>query len=105
MYKDDNVMGGCNDTLLRMMIEGKGNSCPACQKDGCCSNEGCRKNSDGDTWGLYNHPLASVYAPLQEFDGLYDLDSALSHGTLFKELDLPFMGNRRVTQKGGNCRG
>ncbi|MBE6666911.1 MAG: spore coat associated protein CotJA [Ruminococcaceae bacterium] len=44
-----------------------------------------------------------VYAPIQEFDGLYDLDKALMSGTVFKELDLPFMG--MTVTKGGNCRG
>ena len=40
-------------------------------------------------WGLNGHPLAMVYAPGQVFRGLYDLDTALTHGTLFSELDLP----------------
>lgn len=40
-------------------------------------------------WGLNGHPLAMVYAPGQVFRGLYDLDTALSRGTLFSELDLP----------------
>jgi len=55
------------------------------------------------TWGLSGYPLASVYAPLQKFHELYDLDTALKNGTVFKELDLPFVcgGNSR----GGGCRG
>ncbi len=40
-------------------------------------------------WGLSQHPLAMVYAPCQEFHSLYDMDTALSRGTLFSELDLP----------------
>ena len=106
MYKDDNIIGGCNDSLLRMMMEGKGNSCPSCEKDGMCDRGGCRKecNTENQTWGIQSYPLASVYAPLQEFDDIYDINTALKQGTVFKELDLPFMGNRRVT-KGGNCRG
>ncbi len=48
-------------------------------------------------------PLASVYAPTQVFRNLYDCDTALAHGTIFKELNLPFMG-LSVT-KGGSCRG
>lgn len=46
------------------------------------------------TWGLKNHPLAMVYSPLQGFCSLYDEDTALSRGTLFSELDLPFEGQR-----------
>ena len=37
-------------------------------------------------------PLASVYAPVQEWRELYDEQSALCHGTLFKELEFPFLG-------------
>ncbi len=48
-------------------------------------------------------PLASVYAPTQIFRKLYDRDTALSRGTIFQELDLPFMGTSIM--KGGNCRG
>ena len=85
----------------------------------CASKEGnfrCRRmeiNSDDcagitndiqrKTWGLENYPLASVYAPLQSFDDLYDKETALMKGTVFAELDLPFMGES--IYKGGNCRG
>lgn len=56
------------------------------------------------TWGLEGYPLASVYAPLQEFHKLYDMDTALKNGTLFSELYLPFEG-QSVANKGGTCRG
>ncbi|MBE6547827.1 MAG: spore coat associated protein CotJA [Ruminococcaceae bacterium] len=35
-----------------------------------------------------------VYAPLQAFSGLYDEDTALSRGTLFSALDLPFEAHK-----------
>lgn len=106
MYKDDNMIGGCNDALLRMMLEGRGNSCPACEDESADSRGGCNSGCDNDrrSWGLTGYPLASVYAPLQEFDNLYDVETALKHGTAFSELDLPFTGSRRVS-KGGSCRG
>ena len=99
MYKDDSIIGSCNDSLLRMMIEGKGNSAE-------CPNtpDRCSINDHNRSWGLVGYPLASVFAPLQEFDELYDLQTALDHGTVFVQLDLPFMGDRRVS-KGGSCRG
>ena len=56
------------------------------------------------TWGLTGYPLASVYAPLQSFNRLYDMDTALKNGTVFEELYLPFMGES-VANKGGTCRG
>ena len=41
------------------------------------------------------YTLAMVYAPKQCFEMLYDPASALCHGTLFKELNLPFAPDRR----------
>lgn len=52
------------------------------------SNNGCDISS---AWGLVGYPLASVYAPLQEWRELYDEDRALKSGTLFAQLDLPFV--------------
>lgn len=48
-----------------------------------------------DTGGVCPHgarPLAMVYSPVQEWRELYDNEMGLAHGTLFKELDLPFLG-------------
>lgn len=53
------------------------------------------------TWGLAGYPLASVFAPLQNFCELYDLETALARGTAFSELDLPFVCGD--TAKGGGC--
>lgn len=52
-------------------------------------------------WGLYEYPLAMVYAPLQAFRSLYDPKTALQKGTLFAELDLPL---ESVTRGGCGCR-
>ena len=54
------------------------------------------------TWGLENYPLASVFSPIQIWRNLYEPDEALKRGTLFKELDLPFVCRDR-TQGGGCC--
>ena len=37
-------------------------------------------------------PLAMVYAPVQEWRDLYDTEVGHDRGTLFKELDFPFLG-------------
>ncbi len=55
------------------------------------------------SWGLKNYPLAMVYSPLQDFNGIMDKECALEKGTLFEKLDLPFLGES--VYKGGNCRG
>ena len=53
---------------------------------------GCGEGAAEKTWGLRGYPLASVYSPLQDWREIYDPDTALKRGTVFKELDLPFMG-------------
>ena len=37
-------------------------------------------------------PLAMVYAPVQEWRDLYDNEAGHERGTIFKELDFPFLG-------------
>lgn len=51
---------------------------------------GCGSNTDS-TWGLRGYPLASVYSPLQDFTEIYDCENALIRGTIFAQLDLPFV--------------
>ncbi len=41
-----------------------------------------------------NLPLAIATVPLQKFERLYPLPLALTRGTLFCALDLPFQGGR-----------
>lgn len=40
-------------------------------------------------------PIAMAYVPFQQWDEVYDDDDALSKGTLFPALDLPFKGGAR----------
>lgn len=59
---------------------------------------------DRDKWGLYEYPLAMVYAPLQAFRNLYDPETALRKGTMFAELDKPLesvTGHRRCGGRTG----
>lgn len=77
---------------------GRGAVCPAGRDGGrsgagqgrgeivCVTDPARGKNG----WGLKDFPLGMVYAPLQEWRGLFDLETAYSRGTLFRELDLPF---------------
>ena len=83
-----------SDGMLRQILGvERGSAAPACN-----IGQEHRKS-----WGLVGYPLAMVYSPVQEFREIYDLDAALMQGTVFKELDLPFMG--ATISKGGNCRG
>jgi hypothetical protein len=43
---------------------------------------------------LESMPLAMAYVPWQRWNNVYDLDRALQVGTIFPELDLPFLGMR-----------
>ena len=78
--------------------------CPESNKDGLFDRlfgdsetvgggcDGCGKGERETTWGLSGYPVAMVYSVLQDFDELYDKDKALTRGTIFKGLDLPFLG-------------
>lgn len=37
-------------------------------------------------------PVGMAYVPFQQWRETFDADTALSRGTLFPELDLPFLG-------------
>jgi len=43
--------------------------------------------------------LAMMYVPFQRFQNLYEPDKALTRGTLFADLDLPFYGTRKWGNK------
>ena len=94
MYKDDNMItNGYSETLLKMMSDGV--SAPSC-------NIGERSKCSDNGWGLEGYPLASVYAPLQEWKDIYEIELGFSRGTIFGELDLPFLCGEK---SGGGCCG
>ncbi len=55
-----------------------------------------RSTADAASGSLSNMPLslAMAYVPFQDFVELYEPDEALAQGTLFRELDKPFYGQR-----------
>ncbi len=48
-------------------------------------------------------PIAMVYSPVQQWRDLYDPATALSNGTIFKELDLPFYPTPCRRKECGSC--
>ena len=89
MYLDEDHKPRCNegDSVLDRLFGGGEPARDGCERDDCGVGE-------FDTgWGLRGKPLAMVYSVLQDFEGLYDRDKALTRGTLFEGLDLPFGGS------------
>ena len=43
-------------------------------------------------------PLAMAYVPMQQWRKLYSAEEALRRGTMFEELDLPFLGEEGVSR-------
>lgn len=85
------IKGSYGETLNRSggRVSFSGENCGGC---------GTHINS---RFGLTDRPAGSVYAPLQDFDDLYDPEKALARGTMFSTLDLPL----EVSSGGGRCRG
>ncbi|MBE6596259.1 MAG: spore coat associated protein CotJA [Ruminococcaceae bacterium] len=69
-----------------------------CRREQRQSHE-CECEREGSTWGLHGYPLASVFSPIQEWQEIYELETGFQRGTIFKELDLPFL----CGEKKGGC--
>lgn len=41
-------------------------------------------------------PIAMAYVPFQQWEEPYDMQTGLSRGTVFPQLDLPFIGEEAV---------
>ena len=106
---------GCNSNLQSgdchggVMPRGEGLSNGNIGMNGSCGCEGGQSNTIGNSYpcgenGVEGRSLAMVYAPLQAWRNAYDPGTALHRGTLFRELDMPFMPGGK-SDKGGNCRG
>ena len=105
MYTDDDILtrrDRVNDDLLRQLLDSDGDldhlSCasPVCELPRCEADNGHDHSHSCDGahsgWGIHDHPLAMVYSPVQKWRNIYDNESALVRGTIFEELDLPFLG-------------
>ena len=55
-----------------------------------CNDNNTRRNS-----GCDDMPIAMAYVPWQRWKSTYDPEKALERGTIFPELDLPFLGGDR----------
>lgn len=98
MYTEDDFytrQERVSDEYIRQLLDdgGENNRVPCNDGDEhSVHGGGCGTGHIGESWGLIGYPLAMVYSPVQEWKNLYDNEMGLSHGTIFKDLDLPFMG-------------
>ena len=58
------------------------------------NNKNTYKESKFNNTMLKNLPLTMAYVPFQQIEGTYDQDEALKAGTLFPNLDKPFLGRK-----------
>lgn len=79
-YKPDNMRCRCD--MARNNVQRVPYSGDAGNNNSCCIDPDC----------INSFPLVMSYTPMQVFRNLYDPDSGLCHGTVFRELDLPFYG-------------
>ncbi len=66
------------------------NTCgqPRCGRNSYPTSTPCIK----DTRPSENFVLAMAYVPMQHFNNVYELDEAMQYGTIFPELNKPFLG-------------
>ncbi|MBQ4530508.1 MAG: spore coat associated protein CotJA [Lachnospiraceae bacterium] len=62
----------------------------------CRCNRGMtqRNSRDRNEKCMDEFPVGMAYVPWQNWNQIYELDKALNNGTLFPELDKPFIGRR-----------
>jgi len=83
------------------------------QPASCRTRESCtdytraqvRRAADNDRYDScekkdMNYKLGMVYSPYQEWQNIYDCDRGFEAGTIFAELDKPFLGYKCNR---GNC--
>ncbi|MBE6575959.1 MAG: spore coat associated protein CotJA [Ruminococcaceae bacterium] len=89
--------------MLRRLLTEEESTCgcavrPEPRQEQIAPHSGCHRVSGGEA-------LAMVYSPCQSWCGIYDPETALRRGTLFKALDKPFeakgWGNRCGAVRGG----
>ena len=75
-------------------------SCEPCRREAKPVTEqndcGCRDDDCAKKNCLSGYPLAMSYTPDQEWRELYDVEEGMHHGTIFRELDLPFYPGCRL---------
>ena len=88
-----------DEAILRRVVENKNHTL---NEDGCgCENE----QENCMIWGEHPTSLAMVCSPVQSFCDMYSEEKGLSRGTIFVQLDKPFMPGASVRNIGGCANG
>ena len=68
------------------------NAASAAETTGCSN---CAKNSSMSAFPAET-PIGMAYVPYQKWKNIYEANVALERGTIFEDLDKPFLGERAV---------
>lgn len=55
-----------------------------------CNNMNCHNNTDY----ISNMPIGMAYVPWQHWNEIYDIEIGFHNGTIFPDLNKPYMGRR-----------
>mgnify|MGYP000861545938 CR=1 FL=1 len=66
--------------------------------DICVTPEGISTGGQGRSAFPAQTPIAMCYVPLQRLETVYEPETALKQGTLFPDLDKPFLGGRSAAR-------
>lgn len=67
-------------------------ACQPQRESSCQEKEIVCCNDKGSYDELRGMPLAMAYVPWQKWCNIYEADKGFCHGTIFKELNMPFRG-------------
>ena len=93
-----NTGNSCGSVNQRMASNSGGcaDNCPMGSSGGCSGNRptgsscGCAAQRPMQP----DMPIAMAYVPMQRWNQVYDMSRGLTRGTIFPELDLPFVMGR-----------
>lgn len=94
-YKEKALISNYNnDPLFRFLEDEEGGVRFNCRGEPIGGNGAGSAAARNDC--MTGRSLAMVYSPCQEFEGLYEPMAGLLAGTVFRELEKPFYGARRL---------
>ena len=88
-----------DEAMLRRVVENKSR---ITKEENC----GCEREDEACMiWGEHPLSLAMVCSPVQSFCEMYSEEKGLTRGTIFSQLDKPFLPGSNARSKGGCTNG